>query len=209
MTTLTALGALKARLESPVVAARRARSIADRLQALQALRAHQTALEESERALLPRLQLAELERYRTAADIRMGEAWELAIATSRELCMRLRREADRLAKERAATGRAIVALEGRLPARRRRPPDDGLPTTAGPPGSRPLEAARRSACAPRDGGCGDGGPRGCEPPAWGLNQVGRDTTNPVANSGVRGASGARLMRPPRCRSSWPCLPPPD
>jgi hypothetical protein len=119
LTTWTTLEALKARLESPAAAARRAQSIAERLQAL---RTHETALVERERALLPRLQLAELERDRVAADIRMGEAWELAIAASRERYKGLRREADRLAKERAATGRAIIALEGQLPAARRSRP---------------------------------------------------------------------------------------
>jgi hypothetical protein len=111
--TWTTLDALKAHLASPAAAAHRAQSIAERLHAL---RTHQTALVERERALLSHLQLAKLERDRIAADIREGEAWELAIAASRGLYMRLRQEADRLAKERAATERAIVALEARLPA---------------------------------------------------------------------------------------------
>jgi hypothetical protein len=78
--TWTSFEALKSRLESPAAAARRAQAIAERLHAL---RAHQTALVECERALLPHLQLAKVERDRVAADIRMGEAWELAIAASR------------------------------------------------------------------------------------------------------------------------------
>jgi hypothetical protein len=76
-------------------------------------------LEEREGTLLPHLQLAKLEWDRTGADIRMGEAWELAIAASYERYRRLRQEADQLAKARAATGRAILALERRLPTVRR------------------------------------------------------------------------------------------